>query len=520
MKKTTKLVCLLLAAMMLMSFAGCGSGTQNKVGSTAHDTSPLTLEDTVKVVAISHPSWPTSDGCKAWEYIKEGTGANVEITSIPSSDFVQKITVMFAAPELLPDLMTFDDKNGTDFYIPQGAFIPLDDYADVMPNYTAWVDSLTEEEYNAVITTRKAWDGKIYFSPTHGREAMTGVRAWLYREDLFKKHNLKVPTTKDELIDVCRKLKELYPDSYPFCIRQALQNVSIIGSSWKPYFESSFYYDFENEVWEYGPREDTMLEVIEFYKLMIDEGLAPPDMLTINTGTWQELVATGKGMIFPEYQARIDFFDALGKKNVSPDYQLKAMVPPVMNEKTGVPMVAYKSYDMLGYVVCNTMDEARITNAMKYLDWFYTDEAMELLSWGKEGETYEVVDGKKRYITDENGTLPDTLYGFTLPGTAARFDPAMVDAFESASIAENREMVLEHTLPNLNPRLWIAFNDEERNSTADTITAINAYANEMIHKFILGQEPLSGFEAYQNELNELGVDDILKVYEEVYNRLK
>ena len=47
------------------------------------------------------------------------------------------------------------------------------------------------------------------------------MRAWLYREDVFKMHNLKVPETFDELYDVCKKLKSIYPDSYPLCTRSA-----------------------------------------------------------------------------------------------------------------------------------------------------------------------------------------------------------------------------------------------------------------------------------------------------------
>ncbi len=520
MKRKTKLMCLLLATVMLLMLTACGkNGTQAQMGG-GHDSSPLTLDDTVKVVIMSHPSWPASGDSRAWEYIREGTGANVDVTDIPSSEFVTKISVMFAAPEMLPDLMTFDYKPSTDTYMQQGALVALDDYADVMPNYNAFVDSLSEEVYNSLIVPRKAVDGKVYYSPTYGREGMQSVRAWMYREDVFKKHGLSAPTTQTEFIEACRTLKELYPDSFPFCMRSGMQNIDIIGTSWKPYFERGVYYDFDNEKWCYGAQEDTMLEVITFLNRMLNEKLIPSDFLTINVNSWQELVATGRGFIFPEFQTRIDFFTPLGRANVSEDYTFKAIAPPVMNEKTGLSMVAKKNIDSYGYVVCNTNDEKRITNAMKFLDWFYSDEAMELLSWGKEGETYNVVDGQKVYITDENGSQPNTMYGFALPGTVARFDPEAVNSFESDLINETRSMVLEHTMPNANPTSWLGLNDEEKKITESTGVEINTYTQEMISKFILGTEPLSGFDAFAADLASMGIDELLKAYETAYNRVK
>ena len=63
---------------------------------------------------------------------------------------------------------------------------------------------LSEAEYDVAVKPRKRADGKIYYTPGTGREGKTRRRAWLYREDIFKKHNLKVPETFDELYEVCK----------------------------------------------------------------------------------------------------------------------------------------------------------------------------------------------------------------------------------------------------------------------------------------------------------------------------
>jgi putative aldouronate transport system substrate-binding protein len=138
---------------------------------------------------------------------------------------------------------------------------------------------------------------------------------------------------------------------------------------------------------------------------------------------------------------------------------------------------------------------------------------------GKKGETFEVVEGEKRFITDESNTQPTVLYGFSTYGAFARMDPEAVTTMESEDISETREMVLEHTLPYLNPN-DIGFSDEEQKVIDELNAGIVTYMNERISKFILGIEPLSGFDAFREELRSMGVDKILATYASAYERVK
>ena len=99
---------------------------------------------------------------------------------------------------------------------------------------------------------KKQSDGKVYYTPNYGMERSTNIRAWLYRKDIFDKHRLETPETIEDLYTISKKLKEIYPDSYPFCIRAGLNTLNGIGSSWKPNFRYGVYYDFDNEKFSYG----------------------------------------------------------------------------------------------------------------------------------------------------------------------------------------------------------------------------------------------------------------------------
>lgn len=513
-----RFIALFLALLMFVSFAACGSGGGATELDASNTSDPLTKDDVISILVASSVSWPVREDWKIWEYMSEGSGATLDITAIPDSEAGSKYPLMFAARDTLLDVIAFSSNTQHMKYAGQG-IIALDDLSAYMPNYNAWKNSLSKDEYDIVVKPRTLSDGKIYYTPGTGREGKTRMRAWLYREDIFKKNNLKVPETFDELYDVCKKLKSIYPDSYPLCTRSAAYWFDVPGSSFDKWWQTEAYYDFDDEEWRWGATEETALEVVTFYKKMIDEGLMPADFVTMNNSTWEEMVLTNRAFIMPHLQLRIDYFNQLAAKN-NPKFKIQAMKPPVANVDKGASMVERGDVEMIGFSIPDTGRGEGIANAAKFLDWMYTDEAMELVSWGKEGETYEIVDGKKKFITDDKGTPPNTMYGFQLYGTFCRLDPLAAEAVQTETTLESEELIVEHTLPYHPVSLWLGFNEEERDILDVYKGACHTYTQEMLIKFVLGQEPISNFDTFVETLKEMGVDEVLSAYESAYNRVK
>ena len=512
-----RLLALALALVLALSLVACTSGGNKTSGEATTD--PLTKDDVVSIYLMSHPTWPYKEDWKVWEYIKENIGATLDLTPVPNADAPTKWALMFAAPDTLPDILTYDHKPSTDTHALSGAIISYDSQIEYMPNYKKWVDSLDEEQYAAYIDVCKSFDGEVYYSPVAGREKQESVRAWLYRQDIFEKHNLETPETFDELYEVSKKLKELYPDSYPLCIRDGLGTMGIMGPSWKDYWVPDYYYNFNTNEWSYGATEDTMLEAITFFKKMVAEGLTPSNFITIPTSEWQELVSTDRGFMMADYMTRIDNYNSVVRQS-NPEFTITAMLPPVANAETGSAHVAKLNRDPAGRVICNSRDARRIANAAKVLDWFYSDEAVEIVSWGKEGETFEVVDGKKQFIKNGSLETPKVLYGFASSGAYTRIDPESIATGDSKEINEVRETVLGYALPYMNPTNYLAFNNDEQKVLDEYTVAIQTYTEEMVTKMVLGQEPLSKFDEFKTNLVEMGVNDVIAVYDSAYARLK
>jgi putative aldouronate transport system substrate-binding protein len=272
----------ILATLMILSLCACTGGGETDGG--------LEKGTVIKITVPSSPSWPFREDWKVWDYIEEASGAILDIQSFPTTDASTKYSLIFASPETVPDVAVFTGNMAPLRYARQGALIAFDDLISEMPAYSAWLDGLSEEAYNLSVKTRKAADGKIYYTPVTGRDGASRMRCWMYREDIFEKHDLKVPTTFDELYEVLKRLKTLYPDSYPYIVRGNFDTFNVVGSSFDKWWQVEMYYDYDDGEWRWGATEDTMKEVILYYRKLIAEELMPPNFFNLSVSGWEEKV--------------------------------------------------------------------------------------------------------------------------------------------------------------------------------------------------------------------------------------
>lgn len=60
---------------------------------------------------------------------------------------------------------------------------------------------------------------------------------------------------------------------------------------------------------------------------------------------------------------------------------------------------------------------------------------------------------------------------------------------------------------------------DEQEAVWDSIAAdINAYMGDMENKFITGQVPVSGFDEYVSNMKKMGIDKLLEIQQQRYNK--
>lgn len=514
MKKVTTIS---LALLLGLAAGGCSTSSDNEgasgtasPGSSASpskETPPAKPAEKVSLSMLvpSQSNWTYSKDKPIWKAIEEKTGYSIEGQVPPGNDYDGAVNLTIASGNM-PDLIFMSSFTKANKYGQQGALVNILDYLDQAPNLKKWLGAHPD-----ILQRFSSVDGKLYEFPNDQNFGLGDRIIWMYRDDVFKKNGLNVPQTYDELYDVLKKLKQLYPDSYPFSTRAGLDTLSRMAPQFNTFNDT--YYDFDRKEWRYGPIEDNYKKLIAFMNKLYKEGLLAPDWLTFNSKKWEDSLSNDKAFVFLDYVV-MDYYNVPLRKD-RPDFTMLFMPPPAGFEGASRVNINKTALD-IGMSIAST--SKKIKEAMKYMDFFYSDEGEQLSTWGVEGVTYEMADGKKQYLKSFK-TLSELrekpgLFNF---GTYTRMDFSATltfmgmesqDAFKQAANYDSK----------LQPRP--PFTDQQIDVLNTVGEAVKKYQQENATKFILGNRSLDEWDQYVGEVKKLGLDQLVKTYKDAYDHVQ
>ncbi|GIP40103.1 sugar ABC transporter substrate-binding protein [Paenibacillus sp. J31TS4] len=484
---------LVLAGSLL---AACG-GQDNPPaasGTGGGTNEPVTLS----MMIATHNSWPYKEDWGIFKWYKEKTNVEFKIEA-PPNDYTTAVNLAISSGSL-PDLMNVTGLTTANKYGNAGAFVNILDHLDKLPNYKKFLDQHPE-----VKETVLSADGKSYLFPVYGLDKQSR-RSWIYREDIFAKHGLKPPTTYDELYTVAKKLKELYPDSFPIGIFDNLGPLNNMTYGFGT--ANTTYYDFDKKEWRYGPIEDTYKELVTYMNKFYKEGLVPPDFMALKRKQWQDLFTQNKAFIGNDYIGSIDEIVSDNK-----DFNLNFMIPP-KGGPSGVAKNLNNGFITTGFAISS--NSKKQDAAFRFMDFLYSPEGIEIASWGKEGETYTVENGKKKFKPEIGDfTKMRQKYGFATYGTYAVLD---MEGFFSTFSPKMQAALKDFDKYEAKMQPRVAYTDAENEQLSTLNDSISKYKEEQVAKFILGQRPLSEWDAYVAEFKKLGVQKVLDINKTAYER--
>lgn len=160
------------------------------------------------------------------------------------------------------------------------------------------------------------------------------------------------------------------------------------------------------------------------------------------------------------------------------------------------------------------------------IDAMYSEEGSTLLSWGIEGESYEVVNGENQMIEgmDENVQYYDT----TIKQRYTYADPTTIGfpkfkTFASNILSTKPEGYVEackvwaegdtsYRMP------YAAQLNDEQNAKVENVTAgMKGFLTEERQKFITGKNPLTNYDTYLDQVKMLGAEEYEEIWQECYD---
>lgn len=528
-KRLTKLMALLLAGAMVFTAAGCGNSgskedsngpvNENDAESgeeTAESGTTITfpLEEPIEITALNM-DFNRDRTQYADQMYEKYTNVKINWTLEPSSDLSTVVNLKLNSGEL-PDMMVVS-KSATEQFADQGLFVDFMDYLDKMPNLKAWMDRIP-----AIYNDTADGDGHLYCLTNFNTRGQV-PRQPIYRKDLFEKENIPVPKTVDELYDALVTLKEKYPDSIPVVSRWGAGN--LIGHVSNLYqCKNDFYLDEDTQTYEYGPATDKFKAAIATLQKFYGAGLIDPEFATVSDDQFVDRITSGKAMfMFAEYTCCLNTeaegdWNGNGQKN-NPDFELAPM--PVIETEFGPGKMQVQSpTGRGGFAIAVSANSEHVDEIMALLDYQLSDEMIDLVNWGIEGETYEVSDGKKSWLIDAEKKKE-----LGIDGRTGMWIPLDQDCSDANLDEADREIVWDANskvddFAMYDPKVSIGFSVEEQEQKSEIMTPISTYVDEELMNFITGKKNMdSDWETFRETLNSMGYETVLQMYRDKYDAL-
>ena len=530
MKK--KLIATLMVLAMGMNLVGCSSsGKDASLNSGGQESSNITSAEgaskiSEKLIEVEFFMPTQGDGYTGEEdifkTIQHYTNIKFKPIAVPLSSYSEKLSTTIASGKL-PDLMSINGQSTVDQYGPQGAFVSLDKYIEegMMPNYEKIL-----KEYEPAEALVRSSDGKLYGAPRMYAVDYRVDQMWLARTDILEKHGLtRTPETFEELYDVMKQLKEIYPDSTPYINRWGVGHL-IGGQTHFRNTSSTYFLNEDTKQYEYGPASQAYKDSLEFLATAYKDGILNPDFATLTDPEVDELLMTGKGFFTFDYPHWADEIErAVGKENLPEGFEWQPILQPSYNGvKRGTPVLS-GYFPTLKVIAAGTKYEEEL---VRFLDWTYSEEGAKARMYGIEGETYEM-DGEDnvKFLKDyKTPATPDgtiTNHGFNDQYIFGMLDPLALNVYEMGATNLNKATQFMAENGGLGEPTYGAkfFDESERKRYNDIMTPINTYVEEASMKVILGQASLDNWDTEVMPVVEsMGLEEagqlINKAYKETF----
>lgn len=473
-----------------------------------------------------------ADPLPVLEWVEERTGIQIDWDVVVPSQYDEIMRVRLAAGKDLPDIVqipnSYSNKGEVLKYATQGILIPLD---DLIREHAPNLAKLIWEDMPELGQAFTAPDGHIY----HIAQNFDGgnkveVKGLILRTDWLEKLNLEMPATIDDWYTVLKAFKEGDPngngmaDEIPitaFGGGNGLGEYGYLATAFGLAAPVAKYIDVDGvAVNQY--EEPGFKEFLTFLNKLYAEGLMDPQFSTGDEAKLDAMFTKDIVGASAHFAAKAALWGDTASKAGNPnsaDAEYHLVLSPA-DADGNIRMIGRA---LTGFCYGITRDCKDPVLAIKWLDYIYgSDEGRDTLLYGLEGLTYTVdADGNKIW-DDSIANNPD---GLNI-GTALRAVGAFPAQFTNRTEDFYRMMLTSDAVEEgallkqylIQPFPQVMGTDDELDRIASLNADIETYENEMIQKFIMGQAPLSEFDAFIQTIKGMGGDELTQIYQDQLDR--
>lgn len=555
MRKPIKMLCLLLALTLISGlFGGCSETASDRTseGTTSVEEGPKDTqgqkpadeepeeaqnaeegadeEGTFPLPIVDKPItftyWVPFGGTakeiipdlsqnEVYQELEKLTNVKIEFIHPPEGQESEHFNLMISSGDL-PDIIEQGEryKGGIDRAIADGVYIRLNELVDkYAPNFKKIIESNEELKKQVYSDEGNLLGFGMITSDVPGTSLEpTEENPWcgpFIRKDWLDELGMEIPDTIDEWYTALKAFKDEMNAEVPMIWNNAIGMEPSTGAFVSAFDIGPGFFIKNGEI-KYGPIEPGFKEYLQLINKWYEEGLIDRDFPTRDGKSIDALVMAGK------VGAKLLDGTALVLKGRAVGIEFTGAPYPKRDENSEVYW-RYKNNICRDNYAVITSKCKNPEVAVKWFDYHYTYEGLKLFNFGVEGKSYTGIDELGRpqyveYLTKDNYLEWDRYnHGSYLKSVTRSVPRCWMEDLEKYRIVWDNQPA-DYVLPP------ITLTAEEGAEYAKIMSDVEAYRNEMILKFIMGQEPLDKFDEYVNNIKSMNIDRVIEIYTAALDR--
>jgi hypothetical protein len=508
------IICAILVCCSGLLFAGGGQGTQSAPAAVRSGFNLPWKGDPITINALGWVSYSQFDpNTKFSKWFQEKLG-NIKLeTEIPASEDAtrQKIQMYLSSGDM-PDLHMIRDPN--DFinnYGDGSRTLNLLNYAQYMPEYNQ-----RRASYPHLSKFDRDGASYLYFPALTDRLS----ELWEMNKTIMDKYNLSAPKNYTEMKAAMNTVLAREPDMIGMLFLNwgfgKIYNdfASLFGAN--NVAPIDIYWNADKNQWCFALTE--LSDLFRTVTTELAEGYSKrfvhPDLGALGGDVHDNIRAQGKALFYYQY---IDDFARAEYVDKVLTYKVEFIESPAASGTKPHVNADYRSDpEGWGYVIAKNSKNPEI--AAGILEFLGSKELAETYYWGWENDTYEVVNGSRRYkdsFINLSGDDDKRIYG-TNKSTPYWFAPYVSTAYVGEATialwrpeAKAAETLFagklksgEYAYSYGRPTPDIDMDTAQQNATVKT--AIETYIWENLTAFVMGRKPMSEWNSFVSGVSAYG----------------
>jgi len=528
---------------------------------------------TITIAVAEDVEVPDWDNTHTTLSIEEALGVNIEFEVYSSADFLDKINVMINGGDELPDVIFRCSGSSLDEsylnWAEEGAIIPLNEYyadKNYSANFWAACEAIDTDLYTPMLDAERNVWAAPYFRNTPTNE--TPKKFW-YNRVWAQQLGFEEIVTLDDYYELCKVFVKAGDMNGNGLADEVCMSGYAGSYSWFTCMMNSFVYatddyylDVEDGELRFAFTTDEWKEGLKYIKKFFDEGLFTTNILTQDKDTYNSQI---KGEL-PVSLAHWDYYAAhVNSQDVHAQRQVRDMFSyiPALEGPTGLTQTKYEPIiPNVGAVItadCENPDAAFLVldfllseewgitgrYGQRGVHWDYFDEVQEeLLPEGLLLEHLNApMEGYEPYIICYDG---NTYWGKNNPQTAGYMQagPAItgmhiyfgnatstyveegdeVNALRLKLVSKQYQSILDAHDDKYIPDetiVTLPMTAEESSEASEIYQVLKSYVEESIGAFLTGEWDIDSYwDTYMAELEKIGAEQALEIYQTAYDRTK